>query len=179
MAWTQESRNVFIADFIRANTADSVCVVELGAGRCDKLRAVQIGCERKIAIDLHQQTLRHAVYHDCERIQGDMRSWRPLLAANRATNYDTVMIIDSLEHLTKDDGLELLGDLTKSFRKVLLMIPEGEQPQHEDASGLDNPYQSHLSTWVEADLKPFQFRTMVIPDFHGPGKGCIFAVAER
>jgi hypothetical protein len=174
MGWTRESRNVFISDFIRVNTSESLSVVELGAGRCDKLSAVSGGVKRRIAIDLHQPTLDAAVYRDCERYCGDMQHYQVALAAARYTVCDTVMIIDSLEHLPQVAALLLLEDLQADFQKVLLIVPEGEHPQDEDVTGLGNPFQAHLSTWCKDDLTKIGFAVMVVPDFHDHG-GCMFA----
>lgn len=165
MAFSVNSRRVFIADWIRINTAGSHSVVELGAGFCDKLRAVSPSVKRKIAIDLHAETLRRAKYTECERIPADMRNYRAALAGCRYTEYDTVMVLDSLEHVDKPQGLKLLCDLQIDFKRILLMVPHGIHPQQEDATGLLNPYQRHLATWYPKDLKDLKFDVVIIPGF--------------
>src|SRR3990172_13362355 len=45
--------------------------------------------------------------------------------------YDLVLMVDSLEHLTKNDGEILLGRLILSNKHVIVSVPIGPMPQGE------------------------------------------------
>lgn len=64
--------------------------------------------------------------------------------------YDLVIMSEVLEHLTKDDGLKLLNNL--SFNTALVITT----PQHfaqGAGRGWENPYEKHLCLWTVDDLR--------------------------
>lgn len=65
-------------------------------------------------------------------------------------SYDCVLVIDAIEHLTRDEGLELLEHLKRITRKrVLIWLPFGDAPQDEYGG---NPLQVHKSSWQPHDF---------------------------
>lgn len=68
----------------------------------------------------------------------------------RDQSYDVCLICDALEHLTRDEGFELLDHLKRIVRKrTLIWIPFGETPQGEYGG---NAHQEHRSTWTPHDF---------------------------
>lgn len=58
--------------------------------------------------------------------------------------YDLYLLVDCIEHMTKEQGLDLLDQLT---RPVLVSTPRN-YPQGPG----ENPYQEHVSAWSESDF---------------------------
>ena len=146
-------------------TIDSKSVVELGAGFFDKLSYVHPNVKTKIGIEIYKPYIDNAKYNDCIKIYGNILDYRRLLVN---VELDTVMIIDVLEHLTKDVGYKLINDLKQDFNKILLMLPIGVYQQHEDTFGMGNvEYQTHRSYWYTYDIDALKFTDNVVdPEFH-------------
>lgn len=70
-------------------------------------------------------------------------------------SFDAVILIEVLEHMTNQDGAEVLKKAEKwAKKKVILTTPNGFVNQNEvDA----NPLQKHLSGWTVADLTRLGF----------------------
>ena len=80
----------------------------------------------------------------------------------RDQSYDVAFVFDALEHLTRDEGFELLDHLKRIVRKrTLIWVPFGETPQ----DGYDgNPWQEHRSTWTPYDFaKLYASNTEKVP----------------
>lgn len=174
-----------LKDWIFTSTKNCETVVEFGAGFFGKLTLVHPAVKRRIGIEASQ------VYIDAspdrpkiEKIKGDMREFERLLP-NYYSVYDCAMFIDSLEHLTRKNALDLMSRVMILFNRVILMIPEGIHIQESDATG-HNQYklQKHRSIWYEKDIKAMGFKDIIIDaDFHkgkaDKANGCIFAVWQR
>lgn len=73
---------------------------------------------------------------------------------------DSVFLFDVIEHLNKDDGLELLQEIDRvARRQIIIFTPYGFMPQHYeldetiDAWGLNGAQlQKHLSGWTPDDF---------------------------
>ena len=65
--------------------------------------------------------------------------------------FDAVIAMDVIEHLTKEDGLRLMRAMEDiARRKVVFLTPSGFLPQHHiEKSDL----QEHLSGWEAAEMK--------------------------
>lgn len=62
--------------------------------------------------------------------------------------YDVYLIIDVIEHLTKEDARKLLDKLTG---KIMISTPR-DYPQDNQ----DNPFENHISKWVIEDFKNYK-----------------------
>lgn len=169
--------------WISKNTEGSEIVVEFGAGFFDKLRAVHSSVKERIGIEAYEPYIAAAQYQDCTKIAGDMRLFKELVDPAK---YDTALFVDSLEHISMEDAITLISEVKASFKKILLMIPEGVHNQTTDVTGYGgHTYQTHRSTWYEKDLQQLGFQTVEVdPKFHsgaGPEKaeGCLFAIWTR
>lgn len=74
----------------------------------------------------------------------DIRHWF------RYTRFDLVLLIDSLEHVSKTIGDELLMYLIEHNRHVIVATPNGYRPQ-TDVNG--NEFERHRSGWTVTDLQ--------------------------
>ena len=105
-------RSVNLDTWIYLNTKNSNCVVELGAGFFKNLKCVHSGVVEKIGIEIYKPYIDNATYNDCVKIQGDILNYKELLKDN---NFDTVMIVDVLEHFDKNIAFKLIEDLKKDL----------------------------------------------------------------
>lgn len=71
-------------------------------------------------------------------------------------SFDAVVMIDVIEHLSKEDGLELIKKMEKWARKrIIILTPNGFIHQDE----LDhNPLQTHKSGWNAKEFRGLGFR---------------------
>lgn len=75
--------------------------------------------------------------------------------------FDVVLLIDVLEHFTKDEGHRLLAEMLAHTRKALVVsTPADPAPQTEY---LGNTLEAHLSRWGERDFARLRGTTRVIP----------------
>lgn len=164
-----------LATWIREQTQGAKCVVDLGAGFFDKLRYVP-PMTKKIGIEVFPAYLGYA-QPGTRAVLGDIREWWRFVAESER---DVAMCIDTIEHMSKGDGITLLRTLKDSFRKVLVMTPEGYVEQAEDVTGYENQWQVHECGWTVQELNDEGFSVEVIENFHPHlQRGAIFAVWER
>ncbi|OFV84876.1 MAG: hypothetical protein A2W26_11955 [Acidobacteria bacterium RBG_16_64_8] len=79
----------------------------------------------------------------------------------RDRSFDAVAAISVLEHLSKEDGYRLVGELERvAQRIVVILTPNGFVPQRMRDG---NPTQIHLSGWNPAELRALGYRV------HGTG----------
>jgi hypothetical protein len=170
---------VALGKWISESTAGCSCVVEFGAGFFDKLAHVNPAVE-KIGIEIWPTYLDKAKFQGAKKILGDFRNYEDYIDVSKM---DCALFVDSLEHIVREEALELMERVKKSFNKVVLMIPEGSHPQEKDLTGhgAHDP-QTHRSSWEVCDIEAMGFQEVIVdPVFHagaGGGKdsGCIFAV---
>lgn len=73
-----------------------------------------------------------------------------LLPKNVWDGYDLVLIIDVIEHMSKEDGLALLSNILDCGASVLVSTPKQWMEQHDPS----NPYETHVSHWTWEDFRP-------------------------
>lgn len=94
-----------------------------------------------------------------EFIFGDMRRFESITPQD----YNIAMFVDSLEHISKPDALDLIDRCKQRCDKIMLFLPIGDHDQ-EPCDG--NEMQRHLSTWNEDDLEEMDMRFWIKSDFH-------------
>jgi len=93
--------------------------------------------------------------------------------------YDTAVLLDVIEHLEKQAGLELLDALKARFRQIVIFTPLGFYEQSyqdgdKDAWGMNGTeWQTHRSGWMPDEFPGWKIE--VDTDFHPKG-GAFFAV---
>ncbi len=68
------------------------------------------------------------------------------------TKYDLILLMDVIEHFTKEDGEKLLRDCMKVGRNVIISTPKDIGSQGD---AFDNHYESHISQWRDEDFAPY------------------------
>jgi SAM-dependent methyltransferase len=84
-----------------------------------------------------------------------------------AASYDCCLLIDVLEHLTAEDGLELLGQIRRIARAAVISTPKRFDAQGELCG---NSMEKHLSLWTRRQLATAGF------DVYYPAKSSHIAV---
>jgi SAM-dependent methyltransferase len=93
------------------------------------------------------------------KILGEL-PWRLLTLPSRCI--DAAICLDVIEHLEKCDGWDLLKQLERVARKlVIVFTPSGFMPQEGD-----RPWQKHLSGWTAEDLEGVGYSTFLWKDFN-------------
>jgi len=70
-------------------------------------------------------------------------------------DYDVVLLIDVIEHFTKEEGLRLLDSTLRHSRYVIVTSPISDYPQ---GAICGNVHECHISSWGPSDLRNFFFK---------------------
>lgn len=78
-------------------------------------------------------------------------------------SFDAVIAIEVLEHLTTQEGYELIKNMEKwALKKIIISTPNGYLWQN-DAD--NNPLQEHKSGWFTKELEKFGFKVIGLNGF--------------
>lgn len=90
--------------------------------------------------------------------------------------YDTITMIDVIEHLEKADGLKAIDLAKQRARQVVIFTPLGFMPQHGDAWNMGaEHWQEHRSGWMPDEFPGWL--TYVDKEFHKrKGFGAFIAI---
>lgn len=72
--------------------------------------------------------------------------------------YDLILILAMIEHLTQDEGINLITQLKRVGRAIILSVPKNWQEQQIEGY----PLETHRSHWTEQDLRDVGF-TQFLP----------------
>jgi SAM-dependent methyltransferase len=130
-------------------------VLDVGCGKSMNLR--WLGVKSTAGIDGYEPDLNEARRrgtHD-ELVLGNVCQLDEYFKPDQ---FDAVIALDVIEHLTKEDGLRLMQAMEKiARRKIILFTPNGFLPQHHlEKSDL----QEHLSGWEVAEMQQHGYRVI-------------------
>jgi ubiquinone/menaquinone biosynthesis C-methylase UbiE len=173
-------------DRLMAEIPQGSSVLDVGAGLAkyhDLLIAK--GCKLTL-LDAHKPYLDERVAKFGDAIQVIHGEALEVLRATWATQWDVILGIDFLEHLSRDAAEELVEDFRACGRKVVLLVPEGNHPQEVDHYHMGGDHwQTHRSTWQAEDLEVLGFTVERWLDFHrwakdrGADPGALWATWSR
>lgn len=79
----------------------------------------------------------------------------------RDNSFDVISLIDGIEHMTKEVGIDLIGEMKRVCRKKILLFTTEEYVRNEphNAWGIEggDEYQVHRSGWGIEELKHLGF----------------------
>lgn len=81
-------------------------------------------------------------------------------AAKQASgSFDTVLVIDLIEHMPREDGLSLLSHVTRVASKAVILATPGFDNFRPGSNGITgfNEWEHHVSRWSVAELKSHGF----------------------
>jgi len=145
---------VFFLNILQKHFKGQHKVLELGAGRYSYIKQIDKSI-KLTAIDLFDPSIGFAnenrVYDFY--IKGDVKKLNDIIPPK---SFDTVVAFDLIEHLTKEDGLILIKDMSNVAKnKIIIYTPNGflPQPAHDN-----NPFQEHISGWSFDEMKKLGFK---------------------
>lgn len=77
---------------------------------------------------------------------------------------DCIILGDVIEHLPKEDGLQLIQGCLRYYKHVVLSIPLSEKKGEivRGAIHYGNPFESHISAWTNQEvLKLFKWKVCI------------------
>lgn len=102
---------------------------------------------------LHDYVYDRVYYRDIRELIGQLPS------------YDVVLLIDVIEHMSKDEGLFLIKQIMQHTKKALL-VSTPLQPSAQEQY-MSNQYEAHRSRWTPLDFRAFDFSYHVVPSEDG------------
>ena len=140
---------------LRNAIAGCTDVLDVGCGKTNNMR--RLGIKHSTGFDGYAPYLDEAKQnhlHD-EYVLGDVRE---LEQHFKPGQFDTVLALDVIEHLPREDGLKMMRSMEKiARRKVVLFTPSGFLPQR---SYHDNALQEHLSGWEPAEMRGYGYEVI-------------------
>jgi ubiquinone/menaquinone biosynthesis C-methylase UbiE len=124
------------------------------------------------AVDIAPQYL-EKVKERCDQAKTVCSDSLSYLKEQPDDSVDVISIIDGIEHMTKEDGLELIPEMKRVARKqVLLFTPQGHvedgylKNEPHNAWGIEgaDEHQKHLSGWTMDELKELAFEVIITAD---------------
>ena len=70
--------------------------------------------------------------------------------------YDVIFTSDVLEHLPKEQGLELVQKVRRKCKHFIAAVPMGDVWLNSQGSMYGNDHEAHISSWASKDFIPFQ-----------------------
>jgi SAM-dependent methyltransferase len=136
----------YVAELRRLLT-DCTSVLDVGCGGDSPLRL--IGVTHTVGLDGHAPTLELARARSThsELVLGRVEDMPKLFTHHQ---FDAVVALDLIEHLTPDAGRRLVTEMTLlARRRIVLFTPNGFIQQASEGGDL----QEHLSGWTPDDLR--------------------------
>lgn len=69
------------------------------------------------------------------------------------TRYDLVLLIDVLEHFSREDGLKLLNECLRIGRNLIIAVPK---PLSDQGAAFGNEFETHKFDWQVRDFSTFR-----------------------
>ena len=130
-------------------------VLDVGCGL--KLITQFLKCKKVIGIDVWRD------YLEPEDICADIRDINNIISP---TSFEVAIALDLIEHLNKQEGLNLIKDLSDIITKRLIIFTPKQWSNNEDSFkniknwSFGNPYQAHKSLWTEDEFKKLGFNVI-------------------
>jgi hypothetical protein len=137
--------------------SDCRSVLDVGCGENARLIRLVPGIPYSLGVDARIPDPASDGRMHSEYRQLDVRSLSEHIPPG---SFDCVVALDVIEHLGRDEGVQLLGSMESiATRRVIVFTPNGFLPQPPEP---DNPYQEHLSGWTATDFERRGYRVVGI-----------------
>jgi len=150
-------REIFLGEgeYLKKELSDCNSVLDLGCGSNSPIQNCNIPFS--VGVDVFETYLKEGQEKGIHNqyIKGDIRK-----IDLKPKSFDAVIALDVLEHLSKEEGYELLKKMERWARKkVIIFTPNGYVYQ----DGYDNnPFQEHKSGWGVKELEELGFKVFGI-----------------
>ncbi len=143
-----------------------VSVLDVACGLSFKSR--YIPAQIRVGVDIHEPYFSH-IESDVPYVvvKYDVRKLREIFIPK---SFDLVIAVDIIEHLTKDEGLELMRQCEEIARKaVIFETPKGYIPQNIDIQNHGgDEWQTHRSGWEPQEFEERGYN-VVLRDYQMTG----------
>lgn len=146
-----DGRDLMVAAILRGRHRS---IVDIGAGTGKWGRILRPHAERLVAIEAWRPTVESARLTDLY----DEVVVANVMATNGWREYDVAIFGDVLEHLRREQAIEIIDRLRSAGVRLFLTVPITPCPQ--DGAVYGNPYETHLDQWTEADLLSLGWRRL-------------------
>ena len=161
--WGNKLRYTALRDFYNIFFFGGILLVKIG----DRDRVLEVGCGRNslmvkshlvekadvTGVDVFQPYIdshkKDGLYKDC--ICGDITKMD-----FRDKTFDTVVCMDVIEHLAKEDGVRLLIKMRRWGDRVIITTPNGFTTS--DVPFDNNPQMIHVSGWSVEELQRYGYK---------------------
>jgi hypothetical protein len=124
------------------------------------LKSKYIPAQVRVGVDIHEPYFAH-IESDAPYavVKYDIRRLRDIFIPK---SFDLVIALDIIEHITKEEGLELMRQCEEIARKaVIIETPSGYVPQNIDIQGHGgDEWQTHRSGWERAEFEERGYKVL-------------------
>lgn len=163
------------------NVLEQECVnncntlLDVGCGQHSPIRKFSKRLEYSVGIDAFKPAIEESKKLKIHN-EYKVMNWNKMEVVFKEKSFDCVCALDFIEHLSKEDGLNLITSMEKIARKkVIIFTPNGFLPQ---GVYYGNPFQVHLSGWGADEMKEMGYRVIGI-DGYKPLRGEIAMIKWR
>lgn len=136
-----------------------VSILDVACGL--SLKSKFIPAQIRVGVDIYEKYFDH-IETDVPYVvlKYDVRKLNEIFVPK---SFDLVIAIDIIEHIEKDEALEMIKQCEKIARKaVILETPNGQVEQNLDITGHGgHEWQTHRCFWTEQELKDLGYQTVV------------------
>jgi len=144
---------IYLSEMANALRGCSSCL-DVGCGGGSPVRL--IGLDYLVGVDGHAPSLEEAKRNKTHH-EFHLADVRTIGAHFPARRFDACIALDLIEHLTKDDGHQLLKDMEKvASKRVVIFTPNGFVPQQSQGGDL----QEHLSGWEAGEMRALGYEVI-------------------
>lgn len=124
-------------------------------------RSKYIPAQIRVGVDIHEEYFKH-IESDVPYVvvKYDIRKLEEIFMPK---SFDIVIALDVVEHIEKNQSLDMIRQLEKIARKaVIIETPEGYVPQNIDIQGHGgDEWQTHRSGWSVEEFETMGYKTVV------------------
>jgi hypothetical protein len=156
-----DRRNLKVTQWLQNELSDCQTVLDLGCGQSSLLQYVK-GLKSSVGVEYWRPYIEESMKHGIhtEYVNIDILSLK-----YPANSFDSVILIDVLEHIKKEQALELIQRMQQwAKKKVIILVPNGFMPQG-DAYGDGNEKQHHVSGWTVGELESLGYKVWGLDGF--------------
>ncbi len=125
------------------------------------LKSKYIPAQIRVGVDIHEEYFKHIEAEvPYVVLKYDIRKLNEIFIPK---SFDIVIALDVVEHLEKEESLELLRQCEKIARKaVIIETPKGYIPQNMDIQGHGgDEWQTHRCGWEPEEFEALGYQTVV------------------
>ena len=141
----------YYTDCLRKELSDCNTALDLGCGKNSPVQHCNVPFSVGVELFEHylQESKKKGIHN--QYIKADIRK-----IEFKPKSFDAVMALDVLEHLTTEEGYELVEKMEKwAMRKIIIFTPNGYVWQDDYDN---NPLQEHKSGWSVEELERSGFK---------------------